>query len=213
VALGAGAAAANNVPLLLGEVSKARGDRSGWSQSAEFVSLILDSGWAWAATAVAVGWLVSKGSRPMVGTLVGALAGCAALITASVVYDSVKALFQGLAWWGEVRHVWLVRSVVLGLPLGAVGATIRRPGVAGVLAALVVPVGAALNMVVLPPPAESPAAGLVMVTVWGAAAAAVVMVVARAVGARCRISVTLSFRGPAGRLLVDAGDGRRPRGR
>ncbi|MFC7011593.1 hypothetical protein ACFQMH_07670 [Streptomyces viridiviolaceus] len=39
----------------------------------------------------------------------------------------------------------------LGLLLGAVGATIRRPGAVGLLAALTVPVGAALQMVVLPP--------------------------------------------------------------
>lgn len=186
-ALGAAAAVVNSVPLLLGEGGSARADRSAWSQTAEFASLILDSGWAWAAMAVAVGWLVSRGLRPVVGVLVGALAGCVALVDATIVYDAVPMLFpfhQGFGW-GQMPF-WLVASLVLGLPLGAVGATIRRRGPVGVLAALVAPIGAALNMVVLPPPAESPVAELVMLTVWGAAATATVLVVACAARARGR---------------------------
>ena len=50
-ALAVAAALANHVPLFLDEVGLARADRSGWSQAAEFASLILDSGWAWAALA------------------------------------------------------------------------------------------------------------------------------------------------------------------
>ncbi|MEV7331956.1 hypothetical protein [Micromonospora sp. NPDC093244] len=183
--LGAAAAVVNSVPLLLGEGGRARADRSAWSQTAEFASLILDSGWAWAAMAVAVGWLVSGGLRPVVGVLAGALAGCVALIDATIVYDAVPMLFpfhQGFAW-GQTPF-WLVASLVLGLPLGAVGATIRRPGLIGVLAALVAPIGAALNMVVLPPPAESPVAEPVVLTVWAAAAAATVLVLVFAVCAR-----------------------------
>jgi hypothetical protein len=185
-ALGAGASVVNNVPLLLGEVGKARADRSGWSQTAEFASLILDSGWAWAATAVAVGWLVTRGIRPMVGAIRGALAGCVALLAATVVYNGVDLLFTGDFGWSWVVRFWLVASLVLGLPLGAVGATMRRPGPAGVLAALVVPVGAGLNMVVLPPPKESPVAELVLLTVWCAAVTATVMVVVRVVRVRRR---------------------------
>ncbi|MET8233053.1 hypothetical protein ABZS77_20525 [Micromonospora sp. NPDC005298] len=186
-AMGAAAAVVNSVPLLLGEGGRARADRGAWSQTAEFASLILDSGWAWATMAVAVGWLVSRGLRPVVGVLAGALAGCVALIDATVVYEVVPMLFpfhQGFGW-GQMPF-WLVASVVLGLPLGAVGAIIRRPGPVGILATLVAPVGAALNMVVLPPPAESPVADSVMLTVWGAAATATVLVLAFAVCARRR---------------------------
>jgi hypothetical protein len=153
--LGAGASVVNKVPLLLDEVGESRADRSGWSQAAEFVSLVLGSGWVWAATAVAVGWLASRGIRPMVGALVGALAGCVTLAAATGVYYGMDLLLREDFSWGDVRF-WWVRSLVLGLPLGAVGATIRRPGPVGVLASLVVPVGAALNMVVLPPPPDSP---------------------------------------------------------
>ncbi|MEU8262671.1 hypothetical protein AB0C02_18830 [Micromonospora sp. NPDC048999] len=185
--LGTAAAVVNSVPLLLGEGGRARADRGAWSQTAEFASLILDSGWAWATMAVAVGWLVSRGLRPVVGALAGALAGCVALIDATIVYGAVPMLFpfqQGFEW-GQMPF-WLVASVVLGLPLGAVGATIRRPGPIGALAALVAPVGAALNMVVLPPPAESPVADSVMLTVWGGAATATVLVLVFAVRARRR---------------------------
>jgi len=178
--LGAVTALVNSVPILIGEVGEARADRSGWSQTAEFASLILDSGWAWAGTAVLVGWLVSRGVRPGEGMLAGAVAGGVALATATIVYDALPLLlpFHHGIPWGQVRF-WLAASVLLGLPLGTVGATIRRPGPIGVLAALVVPVGAALNMVVLPPPQASAVAESVRLTVWGAAAIATVMVMAR----------------------------------
>jgi hypothetical protein len=194
-ALGAGAAVVNNVPIFLGEVGEARADRSGWSQAAEFASLVLDSGWAWAAMAVAVGWLVSKGLRPMAGVLLGALVGCVALLAATVAYDSLEALFQGGTGGGWRLRYWLVLGLVRGSPLGAVGATLRRPGLMGVLAALVVPVGAALNMVVVPPPNESLMAVPVTLTVWGAAAAATVVVVTHAVRSR-RDSTRRSGAGP-----------------
>jgi hypothetical protein len=179
-ALGASASFFDNVPLMLGEVGEARADRGAWSQIAEFASLILDSGWAWAATAVAAGWLVTGGLRPAAGVLRGALAGCIALVAATVLFYGVNLMVQADFQWAAVRYWWL-GSMLLASPLGAVGATIRRPGPAGVLAALVAPVGAALNMVVLPPPPESPVAELVLLTVWGAAAATVVVVLARAV--------------------------------
>ncbi|TQS41382.1 hypothetical protein [Cryptosporangium phraense] len=62
-ALSIGACLANAVPSLLGEVGTPRAERSGWAQLAEFASLILDSGWAWAAMAVTVGWVVRAPSR------------------------------------------------------------------------------------------------------------------------------------------------------
>ena len=50
-ALGTVDSIVNHVPVLLGEVGTARAERSGWSQTAEFASLVLNAGWAWAATA------------------------------------------------------------------------------------------------------------------------------------------------------------------
>src|SRR4029079_8965621 len=87
--LGAAAGFADSVPLMLNEVGEARADRSGWSQASEFVSLILDSGWAWAATAVLAGWLAGRARRP----IVGAVAGFVALSVATVAFYLVRQPF------------------------------------------------------------------------------------------------------------------------
>ena len=183
VGLGAAASFSDNVPLLLGEVGKARADRSGWSQIAEFGSLILDSGWAWAATAVLVGWLASAGTRPKAAALTGAATGFVSLVVATLVFYGLNFLLKGSFWWGQVIF-WWVRSFALGAPLGIVGALIRRPGIAGVIASFVVPAGAVLNMVVLPLPEESPMATPVLLLVCGSAAVAAVLIAARAIRAR-----------------------------
>ena len=187
VALGACAAVVNNVPVFLGEVVEARVNRSAWSQTAEFFSLVLDSGWAWAAAAVAAGWLASEDVRPVTRFFQTALAGCVALLVATTVYDSLKAWFGGDVMLSNVRIYWLIGSLILGPPLGVVGAAIRQPGWVGTCAALVVPAGAAFNMVVVPPPAESPVAWAVKVTVWTAAAGVGILVAVRAVGRVWRV--------------------------
>jgi hypothetical protein len=148
--LGAVDSVVNHVPVLLGEVGTARAERSGWSQAAEFASLILDAGWAWAATAVLVGWLVSRDVRSAVGMLRGALAGGLALVVATTTYYGVDLLFDGGPWWGMAIRYWLIGSACLGPPLGVAGALIRRPGPVGTFAVLLVPAGAALQMVLLP---------------------------------------------------------------
>jgi hypothetical protein len=169
----------NHVPAVLGEVGTARAERGGWSQAAEFASLILDAGWAWAATAVLVGWLMSRHARSAPGMLLSALAGGLALVFATTAYYGVDLLFDGGAWWGMATRYWLIGSVLLGPPLGVVGALIRRPGPTGMVAALLVPVGATLQMVLLPPPSDSRIAEPVRLSIWIAAAVATVMVVRR----------------------------------
>ncbi|MFD1322572.1 hypothetical protein [Micromonospora sonneratiae] len=173
----------NHVPIWLGEVGTARAERGGWSQVAEFASLVLDAGWAWAATAVLAGWLVSRRTRPAVGTLCGAVAGGLALVFATTAYYGMDVLFDSGAWWDMATRYWLIGSVVLGPALGVAGAMIRRPGLAGTLAALLVPAGAALQMVVLPPPPESLMALPVRLAVWISAVVASVLII-RARGRR-----------------------------
>lgn len=179
VLLGVVDSVVNHVPVLLGEAGAAQADRGGWSQASEFAALILDAGWAWAATAVLVGWLVSRDARPGRAVARGALAGSLALVFATAAYYGTDLLFDGGAWWGMETRYWLVGSVVLGPPLGAAGALIRRTGPVGTAAALLVPAGAALQMVLLPPPAASSMDGPVRLTVWVAAAVAAVMVARR----------------------------------
>ncbi|OKI56187.1 hypothetical protein A6A27_30580 [Micromonospora sp. CB01531] len=183
MALGGVDSVVNHVPIWLGEVGTARAERGGWSQTAEFASLVLDAGWAWAATAVLVGWLVSWHTRPVAGLLRGAVAGGFTLAFATTAYYGMDVLFDGGPWWGMATRYWLIGSVVVGPALGVAGALIRRPGPAGTLAALLTPAGAALQMVILPPPPESLMAQPVRLTVWASAAVATVLIT-RAKGRR-----------------------------
>ncbi|MFD0622130.1 hypothetical protein ACFQ2K_04210 [Streptomyces sanglieri] len=126
------------------------------------LSLLMDAGWSWAALAVAVGWLARTWAR---GALVGALA----LLAATGAYYVTDALVAGA---GTDMVAWTLVGLPFGLVLGAVGATIRRPGWIGLFAALTVPVGAAVQMVVLPPRPHltlTPAIVLAEVVVWTAA--------------------------------------------
>lgn len=112
-----------------------------WSGAAKVLGLLMDAGWSWAALAVGIGWLARTWAR-------GAPAGVLALVAASGAYYATDAC---VADAGGGLAVWSVVAVPFGLALGAVGAAIRRPGVTGLLAALTVPVGAAVQMLVLPP--------------------------------------------------------------
>ncbi|MEV8456682.1 hypothetical protein AB0467_29270 [Streptomyces sp. NPDC052095] len=143
-----------------------------WGGATKVLSLLMDAGWAWAALAVAVGWLAGT---PVRGALTGALALFAATwayyVTDAAVADAETDM---VTWW--------VAGLPLGLLLGAVGSAVRRPGVAGLLAALTVPVGAAVQMVVMPPRPHlgmTPGIILAEVIVWTAAVAGAVWAVRR----------------------------------
>ena len=119
---------------------------AGASQFAVVVSIILDVGWAWAGLAVAAGWLAGAPAR-------GALAAVLALLAATTAYyalDSVLREEPFALYWPELQRWWLA-SVACGPALGAVGAYVGRGGVRGLLAGLVVPVGALVQMVVSRP--------------------------------------------------------------
>jgi len=93
----------------------------------------------------------------------------------------------------ETRYWWLA-SLTLGPFLGAVGASLARSGVVGLLARLIVPVGALVQTIFLQPGLASssrPAAGWALVIVSAAAVASISLVVARFVtqrGRRLRMS-------------------------
>jgi len=61
------------------------------------------------------------------------------LVFATSAYYGVDLLFDGGGWWGMATRYWLIGSVLLGPPLGSIGALIRRRGPAGTIAALLVP--------------------------------------------------------------------------
>lgn len=154
---------------------------TGWASVAEIAGLILSSAWAWAAVAVAAGWVT--GTRAP-----GAAAGIVALLAATTTYYAADAFLRQEPFLGYLSEMglWWVTSVILGGPLGAIGASIGRPGLVGLLAGLAVPVGAAMQMVFLPPVSlETTASGVNVEAVWAtslvwvAAAVGAALVVAR----------------------------------
>ena len=92
----------------------------------------------------------------------------------------------------------LLRALVLGMPLGALGVLVHRGGIAGSLAALVVPAGAVLNPIGLPLPAESRMATPVAVTIWSGAIAGVVLIAIRLVRERTRAAAPAGAGGESG---------------
>lgn len=162
IGLGLATSIADHVVRWLGEDGLARADRSAAGQVGDFVSLILDSGWAWAAAAVIAGWLTSRaGGRLRTSALSGSLA----LIVGTLIF---------YGWRGDlgsgITEFWLVASVTLGPVLGMVGALTRRGGWIGALAGLVVPAGAVLDIVWLPVDPFSPLAVPITVLVVAVAA-------------------------------------------
>ena len=146
--------------------------------SAEVGSLLLDVGWAWAAVAVAAGWL----GAGAIGR--GAAAGAVSLMAATAAYFVMDSLLleESLAGYvGEVRY-WLLASLMLGPLLGAVGASLVRAGVPGLLAGLIVPVGALVQILFVQPglaPGSRPAEVWALVILSAAAIACISLVVAR----------------------------------
>ena len=110
------------------------------------LSLVLDSGWAWAGVAVLAGFLAATRLR-------AARDGAVVLVAATAAYFAADAglRWESLADDGAEVLVWWAASVVLGPLLGLVGALAREPATTGLLAGLVVPVGLLTQMALLPP--------------------------------------------------------------
>jgi hypothetical protein len=146
---------------------------TGWAPALKVVSQLLDVGWSWAALAVAAGWLVRTRTR-------GAFAGALALIAATAGYFGLDSVLRAEPFVHVELVVWWIASVILGPPLGAIGASMRRPGVVGLLAALTVPVGASVQMIWLPPQTGGQVVSTTTrVIVWATAAVAAAVVLTR----------------------------------
>jgi len=168
-------------------------------------SLLVNAGWAWAGVAVAAGWLVGTAAR-------GAAAGVLALFAMTTAYYGMDSILHHVPFgsdWYEML-VWWMASVVFGSVLGVVGASIRRPGVVGLLAALTVPVGAAVEMLLLP--REGGAFGVVnpvydwlRPVVWAAAAATTAVLVVRFLASRCGQVSSSDTSLPAGAARSESG--------
>ncbi len=107
------------------------------------ISQLLSIGTVWAGLAVLSGWLVRRPGQAFA-------AGIVALLIALVVHYGVGLIFGIFDpdVWTENSY-WFQVAVVVGGPLGLVGAIARRPDLWGVVARLVVPVGALLEPFVI----------------------------------------------------------------
>lgn len=119
---------------------------------AEFGSHVLNAGWAWAGLAVAAGALTRTRA-------LGALAGATAALVGLATYYLVDAALRDVSVATSARGdlIWGAASVLVCPVLGVLGSRIGRPGVVALLAALLVPVGALAEMLLLPPGPPSPA--------------------------------------------------------
>jgi len=107
------------------------------------ISRLVNAGTVWAGLAVVSGWLVRRPVHAFA-------AGVAALLVALVVHYGVGlilGMFDPNVW--TENQFYFTASVVLGGPLGLVGAIARRPDLWGVVARLVVPAAAVLEPFVL----------------------------------------------------------------
>jgi hypothetical protein len=177
---------ANHVVGWLGQDSLARGDRSAAGQVADFVSLILDSGWAWAAAAVLAGWLARRaGGRLWTAAISGSLA----LIVGTLIF---------YGWRHElgspITGYWLVASVMFGPVLGVIGGLTCRRDWIGALAALVVPAGAVFNILWRPVDPNSPLAHSITVLILCASFVAAVLILVRTSRLRRRPTLELAPR-------------------
>ncbi|MGA4507818.1 hypothetical protein ACQB6R_02150 [Propionibacteriaceae bacterium G1746] len=146
------------------------------------ISKLANAGVVWAGISVLAGWLVR---RPVQAAVAGIAAGEVALLSHYLLGQLMHAptsVIQG-------NEIWLLAAALFGAPLGLMGAAMRRPGLVGTLAALVVPLGAIAEPFVrgmfttpaiLPWPdtASSAVSGILLVAA-GLAAAARVLLTAR----------------------------------
>jgi hypothetical protein len=148
---------------------------SGWS-ILEVVSILLDSGWAWAGLAIIAGLLAARRSPQTTNIpLRGALAGMLALVAATTAYFASDTVFHDVAVdsYGLDIVFWWVASVLFGMPLGAIGACATRPGPVGLLARLTVPAGASVQMLLIPPGRNDVLMAIGQGFVWTASAVCV----------------------------------------
>lgn len=100
------------------------------------VSLLVNAGTVWAGLMVLAGWLVA---RPLGALVAGPVSGVGSLL-AHYALGEVTGLMPPDSI--ETNTAWFVVAAVMGVPLGLVGRLARRRDLVGLLARLVVPVGA-----------------------------------------------------------------------
>jgi hypothetical protein len=111
------------------------------------VSMVLNSGFVWAGLAVLAGRSATTPVRAAIAGFLGLACAVGSYYAyGALVGDRIEVGFTGLA--GVARY-WLYAAAFLGPVLGLVGAGTRRPGLLGLAATLVVPLGAITEMLVV----------------------------------------------------------------
>lgn len=113
-------------------------DRAWWTVRT-VLSRLVNSGTVWAGLPVLAGWVLR---RPVHSALGGVLVAEVALVV-HYWLGSVTGTMPWTAWTDNL--FWFLAAAVLCAPLGLVGALAHRRDVSGLLARLVVPVGAVLE--------------------------------------------------------------------
>ena len=148
-------------------------------------SLVVNAGAAWAGVAVLGGWLLGSVRR-------GVLGGPLALVAAVAAYYLLGAVVGSEDPGGSSTLIAFYGCFALlaGPPLGAVGGALRKRNGVGLVAALVLPLGAAVELAwrasspgLQPDPAR-PAANLVLFVLALSGAAAAVLAHRRCRGRR-----------------------------
>ncbi|KGF00099.1 MAG: hypothetical protein E6Z28_05475 [Actinomyces urogenitalis] len=117
-------------------VSELEGQLQVFSFLRKTVSKLVNCGTVWAGIGVFAGWLMS---RPTISVVAAVLAAEGTLAFHYGLGQLVGMYNVGI--WAENTH-WFILGVLACAPLGLVGWVARRPGWPGLVAGLVVPVGA-----------------------------------------------------------------------
>lgn len=136
------------------------------------ITFLLNAGWAWAAVPVWAGAMQNtKPQAAMVGPVTGATA-----VFGYYLSDSALGGTPFEAYWYEVVY-WLVGYAIVGSAFALIGFAVRSKSLAGLLAGVFVPVGAFIEMILLPrwPVVDvGPGLHIAQAIVWVAASLAVV---------------------------------------
>ncbi len=106
-------------------------------------SKLANSGTAWAGLAILCGWLVR---RPLQAAAAGVLGSLLSLV-AHYCLGRLSGIFDSTIW--AENSFWFVASAIVCGPLGLLGAVARRFDIWGLVARMVVPLGAVLEPLVL----------------------------------------------------------------
>lgn len=107
------------------------------------LSQLVNAGTVWAGLAVVSGWLVRRPVAAVAAGVVALLAACTVHYGVGIAFG----MFDPDVWTANLH--WLLAAMVVGGPLGLVGAIARRLDLWGMAARLVVPAGAVLEPFVL----------------------------------------------------------------